>query len=63
MTTVKPNFKIPVGYEQIFLFEMGDFKYCIFADSDGIRYGQIGKEPDSCQCEVMDFIENSINQI
>ena len=63
MTTITPNFKIPAGYEQMFLLGIGDFKFCIFSDSGGIHYGQIGNEPDGCQCEVLDFIEDSTNRV
>lgn len=55
------NFKIPDDYERMFILMMGDFKYVIVADKDGIQSGSIGKP--SSESAVLDFIEESFSHV
>ena len=64
MHTIKPSFKIPAKYRRMFILMMGDFKYCIVADRNGIHSGQQGILPSvSSDRHVLDFIKDSMHQI
>lgn len=55
------NFKIPADYERLFLFMMGDCKYVIVVNKDGINSGGTGKIPNGPF--LLNFIEESMGQI
>ena len=64
MRTIKPSFKIPKGYDRLFILTIGNnFKYVLVADSNGIHTGQIGNEFNENGGMVLDFIGESMAQI
>ncbi len=63
MNATPVNFKIPDDYERLFMLLIGDFKYVILANKDGVHTGQIGETPKGSNSAVLDFIAESISQV
>jgi len=43
MTTLEPNFKIPLDYHRTFMLEDDGYQLWLVVDKDGIHYGSSGK--------------------